>query len=82
MTEKYYIIGKDQATGALKITVTRNKTEAYSRRKRWRAEYHDVVILTAQELCMIGKPGWCEVGETIEITDTDNSRDNTLIGTL
>jgi len=31
---------------------------------------------------MIGKPGWCEVGETVEITDTDNSRDNAPIGTL
>ena len=82
MKQKYYIIGKDQATGELKFTVTNNKTEATSRRKRWRADYNDVVILTAWELFTVAKPGMCELGETIEITDTDNSRDNTPIGTL
>ena len=68
--ERYYIIGKDQATGALKFTVTNSKTEAYSRRKRWRADYNDVVILTAQELVLLAGE-FHPVGETIEITAAD-----------
>ena len=58
-----------------------------SLRRVWREDYNDVVILTAQELGTIAKPGWCEIGEIVEITDDGNyghkaSRDNTPIGTL
>jgi|TARA_R110000868_G_scaffold124371_3_gene328840 hypothetical protein len=66
MKQIYYIIGKHQATRDLKITVTNSKTDADNLRKKLRADYNDVVILTAQEVCTISKPGWCGVGETIE----------------
>jgi len=87
MKQKYYIIGKDQSTGAIKFTVTDYLPDANSIRSKWRKDYNDVVILTAQELGTIAKPGWCEIGETIEITSDGNyghkaSRDNTPIGTL
>lgn len=87
MKQKYYIIGKDQATGAIKFTVTNYLDTAQSLRRVWREDYNDVVILTAQELGTIAKPGWCEIGEIVEITDDGNygqkaSRDNTPIGTL
>ena len=82
MKQTYYIIGKDQATGELKVTVTNSLTDAEYTRKEWRAHFYDVILLTTWELFTITKPGMCELGETIEISEVDSTRDNTPIGTL
>lgn len=86
MKHAYYIIAKDQVTGALKYKATYSKQEADDTRKQWRAEYNDVVMLTAMELVQLSKGSYINSGDVVTITDVDDdiatSRDNTPIGTL
>ena len=86
MKHAYYIIAKDQVTGALKYKATYSKQEADDTRKQWRAEYNDVVMLTAMELVQLSKGSYINSGDIVTITDVDDdiatSRDNTPIGTL
>ena len=85
MKQAYYIIAKDQVTGALKYKATYSKQEAEDTRKQWRVEYNDVVILTAMELVQLSKGSYINSGDVVTITDVDDiatSRDNTPIGTL
>lgn len=86
MKHAYYIIAKDQVTGALKYKATYSKQEADDTRKQWRAEYNDVVMLTAMELVQLSKGSYINSGDVVTITDVNDdiatSRDNTPIGTL
>ena len=86
MKQAYYIIAKDQVTGALKYKATYSKQEAEDTRKQWRVEYNDVVILTAMELVQLSKGSYINSGDVVTITDVNDdiatSRDNTPIGTL
>ena len=85
MKQTYYIIGKDQATGELKVTVTNSLTDAEYTRKQWRADYNDVLLLTAPELVQLSKGSYINSGDVITVTDPNDiatSRDNTPIGTL
>lgn len=89
MKHAYYIIAKDQVTGALKYKATYSKQEADDTRKQWRAEYNDVLVLTAKELVQFARGSqmpYITPGDVVTITDIDDdiatSRDNTPIGTL
>ncbi len=85
MKQAYYIIAKDQVTGALKYKATYSKQEAEDTRKQWRVEYNDVVILTAMELVQLSKGSYINSGDGVTIPEVDaiaTSRDKTPIGTL
>ncbi len=91
MKHAYYIIAKDQVTGALKYKATYSKQEAEDTRKQWRADYNDVLLLTAPELVQLSKGSYINSGDVvtlstdiITVTDPNDiaTRDNTPIGTL
>ena len=67
MENIYYIIGKDQVTDKILVTATDNLSDAKKKRKSLHLEYHDTIILSAQDLSFITKPGWVTIGETLEI---------------
>ena len=67
MENMYYIIGKDQVTDKILVTATDNLSDAKKKRKSLHLEYHDTMILSAQDLSFITKPGWVTIGETLEI---------------
>ena len=67
MENIYYIIGKDQVTDKILVTATDNLSDAKKKRKSLHLEYHDTMILSAQDLSFITKPGWVTIGETLEI---------------
>ena len=64
---KYYVIGRDQVTDKILVTATDNLSDAKKKRRSLHLEYHDTMILSAQDLSMITKPGWVPIGETLEI---------------
>ena len=67
MENIYYIIGKDQVTDKILVTATDNLSDAKKKRKSLHLEYHDTMILSAQDLSFITKPSWVTIGETLEI---------------
>jgi len=69
MENKYYIIGRDQVTDKILVTATDNLSDAKKKRRSLHLEYHDTMILSAQDLSFITKPGWVTIGETLEITN-------------
>ena len=69
MENMYYVIGKDQVTDKIFVTATDNLSDAKKKRKSLHLEYHDTIILSAQDLSFITKPGWVTIGETLEISN-------------